>query len=209
MAQCAPAGATWQQVMLDQLRGALAGGVDVVQIRERGLETRPYAAFLRACGAVVDSAGGRLVVNDRLDLALVTGCGGIHLREDSVPIEAARRLAPVKFLVGRSVHAPGPAAAARNADYMIAGSVFETLSKPGVPAALGLAGLQAVVSAARGCPVWAVGGVTPERLREVRACGAQGIAAIGAFIPAAPTADVAGAVHERAAAFRLALDRSR
>lgn len=202
-------GTAWPQLLLAQIRGALAGGVDVVQIRERGLADGEYAAFLDECSAVLRHGGGRLLVNDRLDLALAAGLDGVHLREESIPLEAARRLASGKFLIGRSVHAAETAVRARNADYMIAGSVFDTASKPDAPASLGLDGLRAVVNAAAGCPVWAVGGLTPARVDEVLACGVQGVAAIGAFIPEAATRDVAGAVRDLAVGFRHALDRSR
>jgi thiamine-phosphate pyrophosphorylase len=188
--------------VLAQIRGAIRGGVTVVQIRERGLEDGAYLVFLRECVAVMRGTPCRIVVNDRLDLALAAAAGGVHLRESSVPVDAARRLAPPGFAVGRSVHDAATAAAARKADYMIAGSVFETESKPGQRASLGLEGLRQVVAAAGRCPVWAIGGITAAHAAEVSACGVQGIAAIGAFLPPAGSASVEDAARDAAAAFR-------
>lgn len=193
---------TWQPALLAQIRGAVGGGVTVVQIRERELDDGEYLAFVRQCVSLMRESPCRIVVNDRLDLALAASASGVHLRESSVPIDAARRLAPPGFVVGRSVHDAATAAAARKADYMIAGSVFETESKPGQRPSLGLDGLRQVVAAAGQCPVWAIGGITAAHVEAVRACGAQGIAAIGAFLPPAGSASVEDAVRDATAAFR-------
>lgn len=192
-------------MLLAQIEGAVAGGVDVVQIREAGLPSGDYVRFVRRCLAAVRDTRVRVIVNDRLDVALAADAHGVHLREDSLAIAAARRLRGRPFLVGRSVHAPATAARAQSADYLITGSVFETESKPGRPASLGLDGLRAVVAAAGTCPVWALGGVTAARAREVVACGASGLAAIGAFLPRARSADVASAAKDAVEALRFSL----
>jgi thiamine-phosphate pyrophosphorylase len=145
-------------------------------------------------------------VNDRLDVALATSAHGVHLRGDSLPNAAVRRIAPAGFVIGRSIHDAAGAAAASAADYLIAGSVFATASKPHAPARLGLDGLAAVVAAAAGSPVWAIGGVTAERIPQLVARGASGVAAIGALVPQARAADVAATVHQLTSALRAALD---
>jgi thiamine-phosphate pyrophosphorylase len=189
------------------MRGAIAGGVSVVQIRERSLDGRDAVALVRDCLALARGTACRVIVNDRLDVALAAGASGVHLREDSVSIDAARRLATAGFVVGRSVHDAAAAAGARNADYLIVGNVFETESKPGREP-LGLAGLRDVVTAASGCPVWAIGGITPDRVPEVIACGIEGVAAIGAFLPRAGATDITEHVRRQTEALRLALDES-
>jgi thiamine-phosphate pyrophosphorylase len=199
----------WRDLLLAQVRGAVTGGVNVVQVRENGIEARDYLSFLRDCVALARGTACRVVVNDRVDLAILADAAGVHLRESSLPIEAVRRLSHGEFLVGRSVHAPATAERARNADYLIAGSVFETASKPGLRAPLGLEGLRSVVDAAGKCPVWAIGGITPDRVSAVVACGAQGIAAIGAFFPDGHARDLEQDVRERAEALRFSLDRCR
>jgi thiamine-phosphate diphosphorylase len=170
-------------VLLAQVEGAIAGGVDVVQIREPDLPAGDYTRLVQRCVAAASRSHVRIIVNDRLDVALAGHAHGVHLREDGVTISAARRLSHPEFLVGRSVHAAATAARERSADYLITGSVFETESKPGQPASLGLHGLHDVVRAAAGCPVWAIGGVTADRARDLVGCGVSGIAAIGAFLP--------------------------
>jgi thiamine-phosphate diphosphorylase len=198
-------GDAWADVLLAQIVGAVAGGVDVVQLREAGLQARDYVRFVRRCLDAVRETRVRVIVNDRLDVALAAEAHGVHLREDSLAIDDARRLRGRPFLVGRSVHAPATAARARSADYLITGSVFETASKPGRPASLGLDGLRAVVAAAGTCPVWALGGVTADRARDVVASGARGLAAIGAFLPSARSTDVASAAKHATEALRFSL----
>ena len=190
---------------MSQIRGAIAGGVDVVQVRETGLEARAYIAFLRECVSLTRGTRCQLIVNDRVDLALAAGAHGVHLREDSISIGDVRQLAPTNFVVGRSIHDAASAAGGRSADYLIVGSVFETASKPGQPATLGLDGLRQVADAARPCPVWAVGGISTETVREVKACGISGVAAIGAFLPSPSAVDIANDVRQRTEALRFSL----
>lgn len=191
--------------MLAQIEGAIAGGIDVVQIRETGLPARELARFARHCLNAARDSRVRFIINDRLDVALTTRAHGVHLREDSVTIADARRLSHRDFVVGRSVHAPATAARARSADYMIAGSVFESASKAGGPASLGLEGLRAVIRTAEDCPVWAVGGISAAHADEVIACGVSGVAAIGAFLPRARTTAVASEVQKVTETLRFVL----
>jgi thiamine-phosphate pyrophosphorylase len=188
-----------------QITGAIAGGVDLVQIREPDLEAGVLAGLVRDCLAAAAGTPVRVVVNDRLDVALATAAHGVHLRSDSLPAAASRRLTADGFLIGRSVH-DTDAVRAGPADYLIAGSVFETASKPGASPRLGLDGLGALVEAAGGSPVWAIGGITVERIPQVLAAGASGVAAIGAFVPRTPAADLAAAVHQLTSDLRAALD---
>lgn len=182
-----------------QARRAVDAGIALIQIRERDLEAAPLAALVSAVMACARGSATRVVVNDRLDVALACGADGVHLRGDSIPVADARRLAPAPFLIGRSVHSAAEAAAAAGADYLIAGTVFPTASKPGV-AVLGSDGLRTIVRASA-APVLAIGGVTLERFAEIAATGAAGIAAIGLFHDAS--------LHEIAAAARAAFDTAK
>jgi thiamine-phosphate diphosphorylase len=166
--------------LLNQVRLAVHAGVDLIQLRERDLEAASLADLVSRILAVTRGSRTRVVVNDRLDVAIATRADGVHLRQDSIAVAAARTLAPAPFVVGRSVHDVGDARAAEGADYVIAGTVFQTRSKPGVSALLGLDGLGAIVRATA-APVLAIGGVTLERLGDIAATGAAGIAAIGLF----------------------------
>jgi thiamine-phosphate pyrophosphorylase len=170
-----------RRCLLAQARFAVEAGVDLIQIRERDLEAAALAALVSELLAVTRRTPTRIVVNDRLDVALAAGADGVHLRGDSIAIAAARRLAPAGFLVGRSVHDAAAAADAVDADYLIAGTVFPSRSKEPSRQLLGLDGLRAIVSATV-VPVLAIGGIAIARLDAVAATGVAGIAAIGAFI---------------------------
>jgi len=170
-----------RRCLVEQARRAAGVGVDLIHIRERDLGGASLAALVSDLVAVTRGSTTRVVVNDRIDVALVSGADGVHLRGDSVSVVAARRLLPPPLLVGRSVHTVQEASAASDADYLIAGTVFPSAAKPGAAELLGLDGLRAIVSASA-VPVLAIGGITPDRIAEVLAAGAAGIAAIGLFI---------------------------
>jgi thiamine-phosphate pyrophosphorylase len=167
--------------VLDHCRDAVHAGIDLIQIREPGLES---AELLSLAASVVEMAREtptRVVVNDRLDVALASGAHGVHLRGDSIPPVRARSMAPAGFLIGRSVHGADEAVlVSPGVDYMVAGTVFPTTSKPGLRGHLGLAGLAAIVRAVP-VPVLAIGGVSMERIGDVAATGAAGMAGIGLF----------------------------
>jgi thiamine-phosphate diphosphorylase len=172
--------------VVEQARVAIAAGIDLIEVRERDLEAAALAALV---ARVVEAARGsstRVLVNDRLDIAIAVGAAGVHLRADSIPVAAARRLAPKPFLVGRSVHSVDEARDAADADYLIAGTVFPSSSKPGVTRWLGVDGLAAIVRAAA-VPVLGIGGVTLDRLDDLAAAGAAGVAAIGMFLETGTT----------------------
>jgi len=165
----------------EQAAEAVDAGVDLIQVRERDLETSDLAALVSQIVRIAGGSSTRVVVNDRLDVALACEAHGVHLRGDSVPPARARSIAPPGFLIGRSVHALDEAAAvAPDVDYLIAGTVFPTSSKPGRTELLGTAGLAAIAGAVR-VPVLAIGGIGVERLADVSAAGAAGIAAVSLF----------------------------
>jgi thiamine-phosphate diphosphorylase len=165
-----------------QVERAAAAGIDLVQVRERDLEGRALLEVVRACLAAVTGTASRVLVNDRLDVALAAGAHGVHLRGASFPAARVRDLVGTGFLVGRSVHSAAEAAEAYRSgglDYLMFGNVFETASKPGRPGT-GLDRL-ADVAAATPLPVLAVGGITAERAPLVARAGAAGFAAISIF----------------------------
>ena len=194
--------------VIAQVREAVDAGIDLVQVRERDLDAGRLADLVAEAVGVARGSATRIVVNDRLDIALVCGADGVHLRADSVPALAARSIAPRGFLVGRSVHAADEAAqAARDVDYLIAGTVFSSVSKPGADRTLGEAGL-ADVAQASAAPVLAIGGVTIEHLARVAAAGAAGVAGIGLFLSDAADAGCRVArLHALVTAARAAFDR--
>jgi thiamine-phosphate pyrophosphorylase len=175
-------GDDWQRAVVERVHAAARAGVHLVQVRERDLDGGPLASLIAACVDAVRDTRTRVLVNDRLDVALTSGAHGVHLRADSMPAARARCIAPPGFLIGRSAHSVEEAvrvSAAGSLDYVMFGTVFATDSKPG-RAPAGLATL-AAVSAAIPLPVLAVGGITPARTAEAVTAGAAGVAAIGMF----------------------------
>jgi thiamine-phosphate pyrophosphorylase len=179
----------------EELQRAIDAGVDLIQLRERDLDARDLTTLAADLVRLTRSTATRVVVNDRLDVAIASGADGVHLRSDSMPAAAVRRIAPPGFLIGRSVHGVDEAVAAGAVDYLVAGTVFETVSKPGPHHLLGLAGLRAIVAAA-GVPVLAIGGVGMEQLGVIADTGAAGVAAIGLFL-GGPPGPVVDAVRAR------------
>jgi thiamine-phosphate diphosphorylase len=171
---------------VDAVRRAAMAGVHLVQVRERHIEARPLHALVCRCVAAVAGTHTRILVNDRVDIALAAGAHGVHLPSHGVPAARVRGMCPPGFLIGRSVHALDEATAAAGdgaVDFLVFGTVFPSASKP----ALAPAGLEALraIAAAVPLPVLAIGGITEERIRSVAAAGAAGFAAIGLFADAA------------------------
>lgn len=200
-----PPATAWQDAVLAQVDGAIAGGCDFVQFRERGVEDSSYLEVIREAVRRSSATATHILVNDRADLAMAAGARGVHLPESGLPVKALRGLSP-ELLVGRSVHAGGHLAL--EADYLLAGNAFATVSKPGLRTALGVEGLRTIVAAAGTCPVWAVGGVTRDRVPLLQQSGIRGVAAIGAFIPPPGTTDVATAVQHLVQQLRFSFDSS-
>lgn len=162
---------------------AARAGIDLVHVRERRLPDGMLVAFVRRVVSEVAGMRSRVVVNDRVDVAVAAGAAGIHLRGDSFGAVEARAIAGEQALIGRSVHSIEEAVAAERGgalDYLVFGTVFATPSKPATHRPAGVAALEAVCRAVR-LPVLAIGGVTAERAAEIAGAGAAGIAAIGLF----------------------------
>jgi len=188
--------------LLEKIESCGRAGVDCIQVREKDLSGH---ALSELTGEALRRAPGscRIVVNDRVDVALATGAAGVHLGEQSLPVSEARRFLREqkmegKFLVGASAHSLESALAAEEAgaDYVIYGPVFATPSKARYGAPQGLEKLKAVCQRSR-IPVIAIGGVMPANARECVEAGAAGVAAIRLF---QDTTDLPGVVRELRAA---------
>jgi thiamine-phosphate pyrophosphorylase len=170
------------RALVERIGAAARAGVHLVQIRQRDWEGGVLARLVAAALLAVRGTRARVLVNDRLDVALAAGAHGVHLRSDSISASRVRCIAPRGFVVGRSVHSPGEAEdAARGGglDYLIFGTVFSTSSKPDVRCA-GVGPL--VECCARvALPVLGIGGIVPGRLGLIGRSGAAGFAAIGLF----------------------------
>lgn len=171
---------------LRAVEAAVAAGASVVQVRAKGCTDRELYEFARAVVALCRPAGATCLVNDRVDVALAVGADGTHLGAGDLPLAAARRLAGPQHLLGGTAREPVLARAlvAEGADYLGVGPAYPTQTKTGLPDALGPAGI-AAVAAAVDVPVIAIGGVTAERVGELLAAGAAGVAVVGAVSGAA------------------------
>jgi len=183
------AGRDLVEVVEAALAGVAPGGA-LVQLREKDLGTRDLLALARRLRAVTAPRRCPLLVNDRIDIALVAGADGVHLPERSFDVATARALGGDHFIVGVSTHSADAArdAARAGADLVVCGPVWSTPSKPGA-ATLGADGLarvaEAVAATGTSCRLFALGGVdSPERAREAVTRGAWGAAGIRAFIAA-------------------------
>ena len=165
----------------DLCRAAVRAGVDFVQLREPDLEAAALLALAVTLVQLTRGTSTRVLVNDRLDVALACGADGVHLRGTSIPPARAREMTAPGFLIGRSVRSAAEAlGAAPYVDYLIAGTVFPSASKPGLREHLGADGL-AAIAASVAVPVLAIGGMSMDRIEAVAASGAAGVAAIGLF----------------------------
>ena len=160
------------------LAACITGGVDVVQLREKHLEARDLIERAQAAVSVCRDLGVPFILNDRPDLALASGADGVHVGQDDTPPAIARRILGGEAIIGLSTHAPTEwrQAAGEPVDYLSAGPVNPTPTKPGRPGT-GLDYLQAVAStpagAPEGIPWFVTGGVTPETIPGMAAAGAR------------------------------------
>jgi thiamine-phosphate diphosphorylase len=195
--------------LLDRLALAAEAGADLLQVREPDVSGLALFDFVRRLRARIEGTAARILVNDRLDVALAAEADGVHLKGESLPTALARRVAPAGFLVGRSVHDPEEArmAEAEGADYLVFGTVFPSGSKPAGHRAAGLEALGAVTAAAR-IPVLAIGGMSLNTAALAAAAGAAGIAAIGLFFDGTGSqVDLGGRLTQTVATLRRAFDR--
>jgi thiamine-phosphate pyrophosphorylase len=182
--------------LADVLAPALAGGVDVVQLRDKHASDDELLAAAAIARRRCDDAGALLILNDRPDLVAAAGADGCHVGQQDMDIASARALAGPEALVGRSTHFPDQIDGAVDADYIGVGPVYATPTKPGRHPV----GVELVRYAAFHAPVpfFAIGGIDTDNVHEVVAAGATRIAVVRAIA----AADDPGAA---AAALRAAL----
>jgi thiamine-phosphate pyrophosphorylase len=167
---------------------ALAGGVDILQLRDKTLQARQELAALEVLAAACRRHGALLAVNDRADVALAAGAQVLHLGQDDLPVSWARRVLGAGVAIGRSTHDPGQATEAAHqdgVDYFCVGPCWPTPTKPGRPAA-GLGLVRHTAAAAPARPWFAIGGIhSLDRLEQVLAAGARRVVVVRAITEAA------------------------
>ena len=188
-------------------RHVVAAGVDIVQLRHKGLEWRPERALLEELAGGVAAAGGLSAANDRADLVSASGVDVLHLGQGDIPPVLARRFVGPEVLLGLSTHGPAQLRAALadpDVDYFCVGPVWPTPTKPGRPGVgLGLlreAAMLAPPLRAGVKPWFVTGGVGPDTLDEVLATGARRVVVVRAITAAADPTAIASDLARRLAA---------
>jgi len=184
----------------DLLRAAIAGGVDVVQLREKHLSDDQLTAVANATRALCQRHGPRsplLIVNDRPQVALDVGADGVHVGQEDMPVAEVRELTGPDMLIGLSTHSRAQidAVDASLVDYIGVGPIHETPTKPGRPAV----GTELIRYAAANAPVsfFAIGGLDASNIAEALAAGADRVCVLRAIAGAADPEQAARELRER------------
>ena len=169
---------------LTTLEALLKAGLRMVQLREKDLSAAQLYPLALQVRQMTQRYDARLLINDRLDLALAVAADGVHLGGHSLPVASVRRLAPTPFLIGVSTHS---VAAARNAardgaDFVTYGPVFHTASKAQYGSPVGPEGLETLTR--EGIQTYALGGVNIDNIEQIVASGGERIAAISTLLQA-------------------------
>ncbi len=160
------------------------GGATLIQLREKNLTPREFFKQAEEASHTARQRGVRIVINDRVDIALALRADGVHLGQEDLPPEAARRLLGDRAIIGVSTHNVEQArrAARLPVNYLAIGPIFATSSKSNSQPVLGLDGLRNVRDTIGDFPLVAIGGISHENAREVMESGADAIAVISALL---------------------------
>lgn len=171
---------------LEIVEAALAAGATSIQVRVKKATSGQLLEVARRAVRLAEPHGALVLVNDRFDVALAAGAGGVHLGEEDVPVEAVRCVVPRDFVIGRSADTPEVARAAERAgaDYLGVGSVFGTRTKAEVIGEAIGAERVAEVAEAVGIPVVGIGGIDASNAASVIEAGAAGVAVVSAVMSA-------------------------
>jgi thiamine-phosphate pyrophosphorylase len=166
------------------VRKMLAGRARLIQLRDKEASSRELLDAARACLKRTRAAGARLIINDRVDVALTSDADGVHLGQTDLPVEEAREILGKEKIIGISTHSLEQfrAALETSADYIAVGPIYPTKTKENHDPAVGL---ELVVEAKKltDRPIVAIGGITPDRAPEIIAAGADSLAVISALYP--------------------------
>ncbi|GJL62696.1 MAG: putative thiamine-phosphate synthase [Nitrospirales bacterium] len=165
------------------LQETLNAGTAFVQLREKDIPTRHLLALAQDLLPKVRQHHAFLLINDRGDIAKHIGADGVHLRSNSLPIPQMRQFLGPQALIGKSTHSLQDVliAEVEGADFLVLGPIYDTPSKKTYGPPLGLGVLEQACQQST-LPIYAIGGITPERVREVQQAGAYGVAVISAIL---------------------------
>lgn len=183
--------------LISEVRKAVRGGVTLVQLREKEAKGREFYELASLLKRELDSLGIPLIVNDRLDIALMVDASGVHLGQEDLPCMEARRILGAERLVGITVGSVLEAQKAERegASYVGLGPIYFTATKPDASQALGV-NIVKEVKKAVSIPVVGIGGIDLENIREVKRHGADGVAVVSALMTAEDIEDKARRLRE-------------
>jgi thiamine-phosphate pyrophosphorylase len=187
---------------VEVLKEVILGGAKIVQFREKDLPEREVFQMAEQYRRITADAGILLVINDHLDIAVAVGADGVHLGQDDIPLEAARRIAP-ELLIGISTHSLEEALAASEggADYVNVGPIFPTNTKTGLSRTLGPEAVTDIGERIE-LPYTVMGGIKKENLHEVLSRGARRVAVVTAVTQASDIAQTTRSFVEQISAWR-------
>jgi thiamine-phosphate pyrophosphorylase len=168
----------------EQVARLIDGGATLIQLREKHDSPREFYREAEEALSLARARGARLIINDRVDIALALGADGVHLGQDDLPPEAARQLLGSRAIIGYSTHHLEQAreAARRPIDYIAIGPIFPTSSKENPDPVVGLEGLRRVRRVTGRIPLVAIGGINLENARAALDAGADAVAVISALL---------------------------
>jgi thiamine-phosphate pyrophosphorylase len=174
----------------EQVERLSVGGASFIQLREKHLSPREFYKEAEKALIVARARGVRLLINDRVDIALALGADGVHLGQDDLGPEAARRILGKCAIIGFSTHNIEQASRAARlpVDYIAIGPIFSTSSKENPDPVVGTEGLRRVREACGDVPLVAIGGISLENSPELLAVGADSVATISALFSGGPAA---------------------
>jgi thiamine-phosphate pyrophosphorylase len=168
----------------DQVRLLSLGGATLIQLRDKQSPVLQFYEQARAAMSLATRSGVQLIINDRADVAMAAGAHGVHLGQDDMPPEAARRILGPEAIIGFSTHNVEQAqrALALPIDYIAIGPIFTTATKADTSPTLGLHGLRAVRAAVGNAPLVAIGGISHANAHDVIEAGADSVALISSLL---------------------------
>ncbi|MEM1578121.1 MAG: thiamine phosphate synthase [Archaeoglobaceae archaeon] len=163
----------------EELAGkALELGVRIIQLREKKAKNGELYVLAKKLRELTESYDALLIINDRVDIAIASDADGVHIGQEDLPLEIVREI--FDGIIGVTVHSAEEAKKAKKADYLGAAPIFRTKTKEDARDPIGIEGLKEIVSIAEQ-PVFAVGGIGAENVRNVLECGVAGVAVVSAI----------------------------
>ena len=167
----------------DQVEQLIAGGASIIQLREKQIAPRDFLNDARIATNLAHAAQVKIIINDRVDIAMAIGADGVHLGQTDMPVEAARRLLGDAAIVGFSTHNPHQVESALRLpiDYLAFGPIFATKTKQNPDSVVGMELLREVKTRAGSIPLIAIGGITSQTVQPVLTAGVDAVAVISAL----------------------------